>query len=250
MDRPANAGARGAPTADPAKVPSWNKPDAASLESAAREQRPIVLYFPAEKDSDFDIYGDDWAQLSKEDALFIKVPYTADREKSPWSENSVIPTNKLLSPNPSLEYGIAVGKADLLVCDWFGNKYFAPGAKIKADALKALIGKVKDEADKADKKLAKTLEKAQQQIEKKDDKGAVKSLLSNFKTGYYGLPSQEASVKLYREIMDAGRERIKEMHEKGDTEGLKGIAKDYKGTDLEKEANEALKNPNTQGRKG
>lgn len=149
-----------------------------------------------------------------------------------------------------MEYGVAVGKAELLVCDWFGNKFFAPGTKVKADALKAMIGKVKDEAEKADKKLAKDLEKARQQVEKKDEKGAVKTLLKNFKTGYFGLPAQAESVKLYHEIMDAGRERIKSLQEKGDTEGLKGIAKDYKGTDLEKEANEALKNPNTQGRKG
>ncbi len=188
--------------------------------------------------------------MSKEDALFIKIPYSADREKSPWTEDSVIPTSKLLSPNPSLAYGVSVGKADMFVCDSYGNSYFRPGAKVKTDALKALIAKVKDEADKADKKLFKNLEKARDQHSKQDDKNAVKTLLKNFKEGVVGLPSQVESIKLYHEIMDAGRDRIKEMHEKGDVDGLKGIAKDYKGTDLEKEANEALKNPSTQTTKG
>ncbi|MBK8206546.1 MAG: hypothetical protein IPK87_07065 [Planctomycetes bacterium] len=178
------------------------------------------------------------------------MPYNSDREKSPWVEETVIPVSKLLSPNPALEYGVAVGKADLFVCDSYGNSYFRPGASVKPAALKALIAKVKDEADKADKKLFKNLEKARDQHSKQDDKNAVKTLLKNFKDGVVGLPSQVESIKLYHEIMDAGRDRIKEMQEKGDVNGLKGIAKDYKGTDLEKEANEAIKNPNTQPAKG
>ena len=46
-------------------MPSWQKATAASLESAAVEERPIVVYFPDENDSDFELYGDLGARDSR-----------------------------------------------------------------------------------------------------------------------------------------------------------------------------------------
>ncbi len=199
-----------------------------------------MLYFPNEADSDFTMYGEDLAELSKTDAMFVEVPYTADREKSPWAETSVVPTSKLLSDNPSREYNIAVGKAAVLVCDWFGNEYFRTDEKVKADKLKAMITEVADLVEDANKKLQKNLEKAQQAVEKEDSKNALKTLLKNFGEGVVGLDAQEASVRLYHEIMDKYREQKDALVEKGDVEGLKELAKVVKKTDLEKEVDEAI----------
>jgi hypothetical protein len=199
-----------------------------------------VLYFPNEADSDFTMYGEDLAEISKTEAMFVKVPYTADREKSPWAETSVVPTSKLLSDNPSREYNVAVGKAAVLVCDWFGNEYFRTDEKVKADKLKAMINKVSDLVEDANKKLQKNLEKAQQAVEKDDSKNALKTLLKNFGEGVVGLEAQEASVRLYHEIMDKFREQKDALVEKGDVNGLKELAKVVKKTDMEKEVDEAI----------
>ncbi|MCB9932828.1 MAG: hypothetical protein H6841_05320 [Planctomycetes bacterium] len=221
-------------------MPSWQKASSSSIESAAAEKRPIVLYFPDEADSDFTMYGEDLAELSKTDAMFVKIPYTADREKSPWAEDSVVPTSKLLSENPSLEYNVPVGKPAVIVCDWFGNEYFRTDEKVKADKLKAMITKVADQVEDANKKLQKNLEKAQQAMEKQDSKNAIKSLLKNFGEGVVGLDAQEESVRLYHEIMDSIREQKDALVEKGDVDGLKELAKVVKKTDLEKEVDEAI----------
>lgn len=199
-----------------------------------------MLYFADEADSDFTMYGEDLAELSKTDAMFVKVPYTADREKSPWAETSVVPTSKLLSDNPAREYNVAVGKAAVVVCDWFGNEYFRTDEKVKADKLKLMIAKVSDQVEDANKKLQKNLEKAQQAMEKQDSKNAIKALLKNFDEGVVGLDAQEASVRLYHEIMDDIREQKDVLVEKGDVEGLKELAKLVKKTDLEKEVDEAI----------
>jgi hypothetical protein len=172
--------------------------------------------------------------------MFIKIPYTDDREVSPWAEKSVIPTSKLLSDNPSREYKVEVGKPTLIVCDWFGNEYFRKDNKLKADQLKTMLAKVADLAEESNKKLQKNLNKAVEAREKANDKEAIKSLLKNFDEGVVGLEAQEASIRVYHEVMDAYRAKKEELLEKGDMEGLKELAKDVKKTELEKEVDEAM----------
>jgi hypothetical protein len=221
-------------------MPAWQAPAAASIESAAADQRPIVVYFPDEVDGDFVLYGDDFSELSKTDAMFIKIPYTDNREVDPWAETSVVPTSKLLSSNPSLAYNVPVGKATVVVCDWFGNEYLRTDTKVRADKLKEMIGKVAGLAEDANKKLQKNLDKAQAAKDKEKTKDAIKSLLSNFEDGYVGLEAQEGSIRLYHEIMDGIRAKKDELVEKGDLEGLKALAKDVKKTEVEKEIDEAM----------
>lgn len=172
--------------------------------------------------------------------MFIKIPFTEDREVSPWAENSVIPTSKLLSDNPSREYKVEAGKATLIVCDWFGNEYFRSDNRIKADKLKAMLVKIADLAEDANKKLQKNLDKATQAREKADDKDALKNLLKNFDEGVVGLEAQEGSIRLYHEIMDGIRAQKDALVEKGDMEGLKELAKLVKKTELEKEIDDAM----------
>jgi hypothetical protein len=221
-------------------MPSWQKPAASSIESAAAEKRPIVLYFPDEADSDFELYGEDFSELSKSDGMFIKIPYNSDREVSPWDEVSVVPTSKLLSANPSREYKVPVGNATLVVCDWFGNEYFRADNKVKADKLKTMIEKVADLAEDSNKKLQKNLDKAQAARDKANEKEALKLLLKNFEEGVVGLDAQEGSIRMYHEIMDVMREQKNALLEKGDVEGLKELAKTVKKTELEKEVDEAM----------
>jgi hypothetical protein len=221
-------------------MPSWQKPSTTSIESAAADKRPIVLYFPDEADSSFELYGEDFAELSKTDGMFIKIPYTDDREVSPWAETSVVPTSKLLSENPSLAYDIDVGKATVVVCDWFGNEYFRTDTKVKTDKLKVMISKVSDLVEDSNKSLQKTLDKAVASREKANTKDALKKLMDNFETGVVGLDAQEASIRVYHEIMHELREKKDALQEASDVNGLKELAKLVKKTELEKEVDDAI----------
>lgn len=200
----------------------------------------MVLYFPTEDATDTDFYGEELAELSKSAAVFVKFPYTADREKSPWAEESIVPISKMLSDNPAREYGVSAKGGEIRVCDWFGNDYVKLSADVKADALKTAIDGVAKKASDANDKLAKDFAKAQAAFDKGDRKGAVKTLLKNFETGKVGLAGQQDSIRLYNEIMDAVRAEIEAHAEAGETDKIKAIAKDLKGTDAEKAAEEAL----------
>jgi hypothetical protein len=241
VGQPANGGAARGPAAiDQKGVPAWKKPSTDTIESAATEQRPIIVYFPSENAGDTEFYGEDLAKLSQADALFVKVPYTSDREASPWAEKSVVPSSRLLSDNPSRDYNIPVGKATVLVCDWHGNEYFRTEPKIKAEKLSSMLGKVTEQVEDSNKKLQKNLDKAQQFADMADRKNAVKQLLKNFKEGLVGLDAQEASIRLYHKLMDDVRTEVSQLAEKGDAAALKALAKDLKNTDVEKEIDEAI----------
>lgn len=199
-----------------------------------------MLFFPDEQDTPWDLYGDDFAKLSQEKAEFIKIKFTDDREEPPFAEDSVVPTSKLLSDNPSREYDVPVGEHVVVVCDWFGNEYFRTDCKVKANKLEAMIDKVADLAERENKKLQHNLDKAQQCVDKKDDRKAVYELRRNFKEDVVGLDAQEGSIRLYHEIMDRIRDQKDEMVKKGDVDGLKDLAKVVKKTDMEKEIDDAI----------
>ena len=230
-------------------MPSWQKVDSSSIESAASDQRPIVLYFADENDSDFELYGDDYAELSRAGAMFMKVAYTDDREESPWTEESVVPTSKLLSENPSLAYDIPVGKATVLVCDWYGNEFFRTDNRVRADKLEAMVEKVADQVEKESSKLQKNVDKAKAYLEKEDTKNVLKYLMKNFDDGVVGWAPIEESIRMYHDVLDGLRAKKDDMVEKGDMDGLKELAKTVKKTDMEKEVDEAMEavknNPQT-----
>lgn len=221
-------------------MPSWQKTGSESIESAAADQRPIVLYFADENDSEFEIYGDDFAELSRAGAMFMKVAYTDDREASPWTEESVVPTSKLLSENPSLAYDIPVGKATVLVCDWYGNEFYRTDTKVRCDKLQAMVEKVADLVEKEISKLQKNVDKAKEYAEKEDTKNVLKYVMKNFDDGKTGWAPIEESIRMYHEVMDELRAQKEEMVQKGDVDGLKEMAKVVKKTDLEKEVDEAM----------
>ena len=180
------------------------------------------------------------AELSKTDAVFVKIAYTEDREVSPWAEESVVPTSKLLSDNPSRDYDVPVGKTTIIVADSYGNEYYRLSKTPKGDQLKAYISKVNDQSEKASEKLQKNLDKAKEYLDKQDRKNAVKYLLKNFDEEVVGLTPQEESVRMYHEILDAARSELATMIEKKDADGIKSLAKELKKTDIENEIDDAL----------
>jgi hypothetical protein len=223
-------------------MPSWQQASAASLESAAVEERPVVVYFPDENDSDFELYGEEFNEISTSSAVFVKIPYTEDRAESPWEEETVVPTSRLLSENPAREYDVKVGDPTVLVCDWHGNEYFRTDERVRPDALKKMIEKVADEVEDANDKLQKYFDKAKEEYDEGDVGKAIKYLLKNFDDGEgpVGLPAQEESIRLYHEIMDNARAKMEELVEAGDVDGLKDLEKEVKKTPLEDEIEDAV----------
>jgi len=200
-----------------------------------------VIYFAGENDTDASFADKDLADISKEDAVFVKVAFNADREKSPWAEDTCVPTSKILSDNPSRDYEIAVGKMTVVIADSYGNEYTRVTKQPKASELKGMLKNVKENADKTSTKLQKNLDKANEALAASDRKGALKLLMKNFGEGVVGLTAQEASIRSYHDILDAGRTEMAELTEKGDAAGLKLLAKDFAKTDLDKEISEAIK---------
>lgn len=238
---PQGGGGGGAVAIDPDTIPAWARASTETLENAAKDGKVLVIYFPGENDTDADFADKDLADLSKEDAVFVKIPYTADREESPWAEDSVVPTSKILSDNPSREYKIAEGKMTVVIADSYGNEYTRTNKQPKAAEIKGYLEKVQENADKIAERLQKNLDKANQALAANDRKGALKLLMKNFGEDVVGLTPQEDSIRAYHDMVDAGRSEMSELAEKGDTAGLKALAKEFDKTELEAEITEAIK---------
>lgn len=223
-------------------MPTWEKPTLSTIESAASEERPILIYFAGEKENDFTVYGEEIKELSQNECVFIKVAYDPDREADPFADESAVPVSKLLGDNPAREYKVkADGKGIMILCDWFGNEQYRLSIKTKAPMLKGMISKIEDRVEKEEKSLRKNLDKAKVSMEKEDRKNAIKALLKNFKDGVVGLDAQDESIELYHEIMDAARDEMAELVADGDTAGLKKLASEMKKTDVEAEIKDAVK---------
>lgn len=241
VDRPTgNAGRASRPTISAEAMPQWQRPSAEALESAAAEKRPIVVFFPAENDGDSALSGEDMADLSRNAAVFIRVPFTSDREKSPWAVDSVVPVNKLLSDNPSREFNIPVGRATVVICDWYGNEHDRQGSNIRANVLERILTTVEAKVESTNARMQKTLERAKDAVEKNDRRNALRHVMRNFNDGLVGMPAAEETRTLYHSIMDQARTEIEQLVEKGDAEGLKSMARDLRRTDVEKEISEAI----------
>ena len=200
-----------------------------------------MIYFAEEHATEADFADKELAEISKSDAMFIQVSYTEDREKSPWAEDTIVPTSKILSDNPSREYDVRVGQLTIIVADSYGNEYYRMTKVPRANQLETYLEKVSKEVEKANDKLQKNLDKARSYLEEKSDrKNAVKYLLKNFKEGVVGLEAQEESIRMYHDILDAARSEIAELKEKKDADGLKELSKDLGKTDLDAEIDEAL----------
>jgi hypothetical protein len=236
------------------KLPAWQTAGQEALTKAAETKKPLVLFFQAEGDQygDFYIYGEDYKKLSDESAIFVRIPYTSNRDKSPDGE-SAVPMSKLLSDNPSRDYGVAVNRPTFIVADWHGNAFNKIERKASANELKTFIDRVPKQMESLNKKLQRNYDSAKASWDKQDHGAALRSINSNFKEDVVGLEPQVSTISLYNTIMDALKAKVEEMASNGDIEGLRGIAKDryLRGTSVAKEAEDAMNKarPTTQEKK-
>lgn len=234
----------GAPA--PAATPiAWNKPDSSTLENAQNGDKPIVIFFPGEAaDQNADGYIADPAikALVDDKAVFVKVPFTSDREKAPNSD-SPVPTCKLTVDNPSRDYGVKVYPT-FVIADKFGNEYFrVESKKPTAKELEDYFGRVATKMEDASKKLQKNLEAANKAWTAKDRNNALKAVMRSFKEGLVGLEPVEPTVRLYNELLEDARGEIQRLAEANDVKGLKSLKGALKGTEAEKDVDEALAGP-------
>lgn len=227
---------------DPATVPSWNRATSETLESAAVEDLPLVIWFMGDNDTDTSITDRELADMSKSEAVFVKIECTKDREKSPWAEDSIVPTSKLLSDNPSREYDIRPGQSTVIIADSHGNEHYRQAKMPAANRLKSYLEKVSTTVERENEKLQRYLDQAREQAEEGDRRKAIRYLLKNFDDGNgpVGLEAQEESIRLYHEIMDEVRTEVASHVEKGDVDALRQLMREVRKTDVEDEIDEAI----------
>ena len=224
----------------------WEGPSAKILEKAAARKVALFILFVGESDESNEaayIYGKDIIALATNKATFIRVPYTSDREPG-WDDGSMVPTSKILGSNPSRDYGIKTYPT-MIVADCYGNECYRLTAKPDASSLEKKIDAVADTMKRSNERLQKGLESAKSAFETKDRGKTLRTLVDNFKTGLVGLEAQESSVKLYHEIIDAGRKDLDEAVAAGGKDlvtRLKDLKKIFKDTELNKDIDAALKN--------
>lgn len=225
----------------------WTAPTAKTLEKAAGEKKPIVIYFPGEGkqyNSDGYFYGKDLKKLADEKAVFVRVSYTSDRAALPYADQSPIPTSKLAGDNPSRDYKVGQYPT-FIVADSNGNEFFrVEGKKPTVKDLEGYFDQLPKKVEDLNKKLQNNLEAANAAWEKKDSKKALESVLKNFKFGVVGLEAQEGTKRLYTSLLEDARAKLAEIKDKSNKDNvnkMKAMQKDWKGTEIYHEIAEILK---------
>lgn len=232
----------GAPA--PVDSPSFQRPGSDVLENAANGKQAIFIFFPGEKDDSNSCFGGADYKALEGSAQFVAIPYNSDREPSPATEESLVPTSKLLSDNPSRDYGIKAYPA-FIVADSFGNVILSlSGKKPTAKELDTAFSKVSAKMEDNSKKLQRRLDTARKAWEAKDATKAMSEVRGNFKDGLVGYDAQNETVRIYHEIVEAARAQVDTL--KGDTSAdavktLKAMKNTFKNTEIEKSIDEALK---------
>lgn len=227
------------------EIPKWERADTKTLERAAKKNLPLLILFEGEDDDSTDadyLSGKDIVELATNKAVFIRVPYTKDREES-WDDGSMIPTSIILSKNPTRDYHVKVFPT-MVIADCYGNEYYKGTKKPDAAQLKRFFESIADQMKKSNEKLQKKLDEAKKSFEAKDTAKTLKALGENFATRIVGLEAQEASIKLYREVIEGGRKEVQDAIAAGGKDlekKLKELKKLYKDTELAKEIDAALK---------
>ena len=214
------------------------------LENAANGQQPVFIFFPGEKDDPNTYFGGADYKALEGKAQFVTVPYNSDREPSPGAEDSLVPTCKLLSDNPSRDYGIKVYPS-FIIADSYGNAILTlSGKKPGAKDLEAAFDKVGAKMEDNTKKLQKRLDNAKKAWEAKDSSKTMSEIRGNFKDGLVGYDAQNETIRVYHEVIEAARAQVDSLKADGSAEAmksLKAMKSTYKGTELEKSIDEALK---------
>jgi hypothetical protein len=230
--------------AQPATPIAWEKPDSSALENAQNGDKPVVIFFPGEAaDQNSDSYLSDPTvkALVNDKAIFVRVAYTSDREKAPSA--SPVPTCKLTGENPTRDYGVRTYPT-FIIADKFGNECNRiESKKPTAKEFEAFFEKVASKMEENSKKLQKNLDAANKAWSGKDRKNALAGVMRSFKEGLVGYDPVEPTVRLYNELLEDARGEISRLAEANDVKGLKALKAQLKGTDAEKEVDEALAAP-------
>lgn len=179
--------------------------------------------------------------MSEGNFVFVMIDHNADRTPS-MDDGCPVPTSKLLSPNPSRDYGITKYPT-YLVCDWFGNEYNRYTKVPVAKDIRSNLETVVESMDTMNTKLAATLTVAQKALEAKDLRDFIKAATANFKTGVIGLSGQVDTIALYRKVIDDARAVVESILEDRPADGekrLKDMSKEYKDTEMASEIKDAL----------
>lgn len=234
---------------NPEAIVNWSSADSSALEKAQAAQKPMLIFFPGEDESfSAETYMADLeiAAMVDAEAIFVKVAYTSDREPSPDASDSPVPVCKLLSDNPTRDYEVRTYPT-FVVADCYGNEFYRTTKQPKAKDLQGYFGKIEGKMEDSEKSLQKNLDKAKDYVAKEDQSKALKSILKNFKEELVGYEAQEETIRLYYEILDAGRTELAALVEDGTEDAaakLKAMKSTFKDTELESEIDEALKGIN------
>lgn len=237
------SGGGGAATLKPEWMVGWQSASARSLEQAQKDDKPMLIFFPAKEGqsaNDGFIYGEDYKKL-EEKAVFVRVCFCADRTPAPFADESPVPCSRLAGDNPSRDYKVTQTPC-FIIADKFGNEVRrvtstrAPTAK----ELETYFAEVPAKIEAINGELKKNLEAAQKAWEKKNVKETIKAARKNFEKGVTGLDNQQETIRLYNEALDSVRDDIKAMDAKKDASKLKSLEREYKGTEIAAEIREKL----------
>jgi hypothetical protein len=236
VDKPQNKKTAGTPTAT-VDAPEWQLPGSDVLEKAAAEKMALLIFFPGEaeeKAGDAYLSGKDVKDLTAK-AQFIRVAHNAEREATPGVQ-SAVPASKILSDNPSRDYGVK-SYPTFIVADSYGNELYRFTKKPSAKELGEQFSVVSRKMDDNAKKLAKNLELAKKAWEAKDYSKALRPVLANFKDGLVGYDAQNDSIRIYHEMLDSARGEVGGLSDGSEesVKRLKALKATFKGTELEKE---------------
>jgi hypothetical protein len=218
---------------DPAHVVRFQAPSNDLLESAQREQHPLVVVIvPSDQDNERLLYGQDFADMSREKATFVKVVDSGDRDRPAWEVNSTVPTSPLLSANPARDFNAPAGRITILVCDWFGNEYQRFQGNVRANSLERTVQGMEQLVEGETRRLERLYERAEQSHEREDVSGTVRSLVRVFAVGRTGLEPVEKASRLYHELCDKARQDVEKLVADGDEAGLRELERTFRNTDM------------------
>jgi hypothetical protein len=221
-------------------MPRFQTASSELLERTQREEQPLVIIIvPREEDNDRILYGEDFANLSREKATFVKVLDSGDRTRPSWENEATVPTSPLLSANPARDYDVPVGRIAVLVCDWFGNEYARFQGNVRAPALERSIDGIERQVQAEINRLERTLSRVKRDVENENVSGAMRSLLRIFGEGKAGLEPIEEAARLYHKLCDDARQSLEKLEAEGDEAGIRDLERIFRGTDMENEISEA-----------
>lgn len=153
---------------------------------------------------------------------------------------SRVPASRLAAADLWSAY--AVKEADVfVVCDKFGNEYRRTTKKELAELVKA-VGKHFREQRVTLKEHVATATTAREAGKTAD---AIAALHKAFKLDLVGYEEAESAIKLYRDVLADGRKQLAAAGK--DAGKLADLGKQFAGTDLEAEVNEAIKKSGASG---